>query len=210
MGTSASCTYTKASCVLSCYYITAPISLHSMNPKQKIFIHSLTIVDIDKYINHIDGLEPMSPAECHTKIQGAAQKTNRSLVEIFSAAVGINRNRAVKCLAAKGQNAYMELAVKANVQKRYNAVCRTNAIFSHECTFGTPSYSGANSTNVTNNCDLAVATPVFPHWVDHGSGSKQKMRWPPSLMSSHAESIMRWNLTKDWLAGPQWESKKCW
>ena len=39
-------------------------------------------------------------------------------------------SEAEKYLAAKGQNAYMELAVKANVQKRYNAVCRTNATFS--------------------------------------------------------------------------------
>ena len=58
-------------------------------------------------------------------------------------------------------------------------------------TCSTSSRSGTNSTHVTNNFDLAVATPVFPHWVDHGSGSQQNMRWPLSFMSSHTESIMR-------------------
>ena len=33
-------------------------------------------------------------------------------------------------------------------------------------TCSTSSRSGANSTHVTNGFDLAVATPVFPHWVN--------------------------------------------
>ena len=58
-------------------------------------------------------------------------------------------------------------------------------------TCSTSSRTGANSTHVTNSFDLSVATPVFPHWVNNGSGSQQKKRWPSSFMSSHTESIMR-------------------
>ena len=68
---------TEASCVLSCYYMTAAISWHIMNPKNQSILHSLTTVDI-LLINRIDGLEfnvaARMPHECHTKIQGAAQK----------------------------------------------------------------------------------------------------------------------------------------
>ena len=33
------------------------------------------------------------------------------------------------------------------------------------------SHSGAKCRHVTNICNVAVATPVFPHWVNHGSRS---------------------------------------
>ena len=66
--TCASCKDTEVSCVLSCYYMTAAISRHSMNPKNQSILHSLTTVDI-LLINRIDGLEWMSPPECHTTPQ---------------------------------------------------------------------------------------------------------------------------------------------
>ena len=44
--TCASCKDTEVSCVLSCYYMTAAISRHSMNPKNQSILHSLTTVDI--------------------------------------------------------------------------------------------------------------------------------------------------------------------
>ena len=133
------------------------------------------------------------PHECHTKIQGAAQKINWFFGRDLQRSLQLDRVQ--KYLAAKGQNANMELAVKATCGETIQCS------LPHECHIFSvikmltrpvallPSW--ANSTHVTNSFDLAVATPVFPQWVNHGSGSQQKMRWPSSFMSSHTESIMR-------------------
>ena len=52
------------------------------------------------------------------------------------------------------------------------------------------SHSGANLTHVTSFYELAVATPVFPHWVNHESSSWQKISWLLPLKFSHIESTM--------------------
>ena len=70
--------------------------------------------------------------------------------------------RAEKYLAAKGQNAYMQLAIKATCVDTIHSVCST----CHE------------------RFDLAVATPLFPHGVNNGSRRKRREyyddfnRWP--------------------------------
>ena len=41
---------------------------------------------------------------------------------------------------------------------------------------------------------LHVATPVFPHWVNHESGSKQKMRWlSQDLLRCIADLHLQWS-----------------
>ena len=133
------------------------------------------------------------PHECHTKIQGAAQKINWFFGRDLQRSLQLDRVQ--KYLAAKGQNANMELAVKATcgetIQCSLPHECHIFSVIKMLTRPVALLHSWANSTHVTNSFDLAVATPVFPQWVNHGSGSQQKMRWPSSFMSSHTESIMR-------------------
>ena len=87
--------------MLSCYYMTAAIARHSMNPKNQSILHSLTTVDI-LLINRIDGphyaasaapgLRITSPLTSNTWQHRKRFKTKpqskiySSLVEIHSAA----------------------------------------------------------------------------------------------------------------------------
>ena len=65
-------------------------------------------------------------------------------------------------------------------------------------TCSTPSRSCANSTHVTNGFDLAVATSVFPYWVNNGSRRKRREyyddfnRWPTKKTAPALRSQARW------------------
>ena len=104
----------------------------------------------------------------------------------------------------------MELAIKARCAEtiQFSLLHELSPFISFLCdqnpdkTCSTLSRSGAESKRVTNGFDLAVATPVFPHWVNNESGSQENITWPSSFMSSHTESIMKWELTKRFAGRP--------
>ena len=93
----------------------------------------------------------------------------------------------------------MELAIKARCAEtiHFSLLHELSPFISFLCdqnpdkTCSTLSRSGAESKRVTDGFDLAVATPVFPHWVNNESGSQENITRPSSFMSSHTESIMK-------------------
>jgi hypothetical protein len=134
------------------------------------------------------------PHECHTKIQGAAQKINWFFGRDLQRSLQLDRVQ--KYLAAKGQNANMELAVKATcgetIQCSLPHECHIFSVIKMLTRPVALLPTVGQTLHMSRTTLIWPSRPhVFPHWVDHGSGSQQKMRWLSSFMSSHTESIMR-------------------
>ena len=97
----------------------------------------------------------------------------------------------------------MQLAIKATCAETIQ-VSLLHELSPFRCdpkpgkTCSTSSRSGANSTHVTNNFDLAVATPLFPHWANNGSRRKRREyyddfnRWPTKKTAPALRSQARW------------------